>query len=238
MVVNGSTFVPATYIERFYFTCYLLSTVGIGDFIPGNSTSELLAGILSFSGFILITTGLTYLLSVVNAVLNKKELSLSIATLGQDLEEMYNYFKNEDDLASLMSDSSDLRQQILRNSSSYLAFPMVNFFLTRDREFAVIVQLARLYEVLVVLRMDWQEGTRQYSKICSIIKALEYYLQLGLEKPESASDCKEKLDTLRSFWMEKGHVYKSYKLIDKQFTANLEYAGWQWEDVYKYSDQE
>ena len=238
MVVESSTYVPATYVERFYFTCYLLSTLGIGDFVPGNNTSEILAGILSFSGFILITTGLTYLLSVVNAVLNKKELSLSISTLGGDVEEMYDFFKREDDLSYLMSNSSDLRQQILKNSSSYLAFPMVNFFLTRDREFSVVVQLARLYEVLIVLRMEWKENTKQYAKICSIIKAIEYYLKLGLEEPVKARDCEEKLNTLRSFWRSKGHVYKCYTIRDRQLTASLQYAGWEWDDVYKYPGQE
>jgi hypothetical protein len=238
MVVESSTYVPATYVERFYFTCYLLSTLGIGDFIPGNDTSEVFAGILSFSGFILITTGLTYLLSVVNAVLNKKELSLSIATLGKDVEEMYEFFKKEDNLDSLMSNSSDMRQQILKNSSSYLAFPMVNFFLTRDREFSVIVQLARLYEVLMVLRMDWPEHTVQNTKICSIVKAIEYYLELGLEEPMKARECEDELNTLRSFWREKGHIYKSYNERDRQLAASLQYAGWEWEDVYKYPDQD
>src|SRR6056297_2390090 len=73
MVINSTTHLSATNTQRFYFTGYLLSTLGIGDFIPGNETAQVIAGILSFSGFVLITTGLTYLLSVVQAVLGKKE---------------------------------------------------------------------------------------------------------------------------------------------------------------------
>ncbi len=51
--------------------------------------------------------------------------------MGKDVEEIFNFFKNQEELSSLVSDASDLRQQILKNSSSYLAFPMGNYFLLR-----------------------------------------------------------------------------------------------------------
>ncbi len=53
MVVNGTTGMPAYKTERFYYTAYVLSTLGIGDFVPGNDHSRVITGILSFSGFIL-----------------------------------------------------------------------------------------------------------------------------------------------------------------------------------------
>lgn len=233
MVVNGTTGMPASKTERFYYTSYVLSTLGIGDFVPGNDQSRILTGILSFSGFILITTGLTYLLSIINAVLSKKQLSFFIYTIGQDVEEMYNFFKNQDELSSLVSDASDLRQQILKNSSSYLAFPMSNYFLTKNHDSALIVQLARLYEVLMIVREDWKKSTVQYNKITSTISAIEKYLELGLEEPEAGEFHPEKLKTLRSFWKEYGYDYKEVEFTDKQFTASLQYAGWNWKEVYK-----
>ncbi|MFD2516781.1 potassium channel family protein [Salinimicrobium flavum] len=233
MVINGTTFVPATYAERFYFTGYMLSTLGIGDFTPGNDTSRILVGILSFSGFILITTGLTYLLSVVSAVLSKKELSFYISTVGKDYEGLYHYFKKQDELEFLMSDSSDLRQQILKNASSYLSFPMVNYFLTKKRNSALILQLARLHEVLTVLQLDWGEDTIQRAKIQKILNAIEKYLKIGIEGPESAIHKEEKLRTLRGSWKKYGYDFPDGKEIDPWFTSSLKYAGWDWDDVYK-----
>lgn len=233
MVVNGTTGLPATKTERFYFTGYVLSTLGIGDFVPGSDTSRILTGILSFSGFILITTGLTYLLSIINTVLSKKQLAFFISTMGEDVEEIYNFFKNQDDLTSLVSDAGDLRQQILKNSSSYLAFPMGNYFLTKNHDSALIVQLARLYEVLKILRKDWSKNSVQYHKIDSTIKAIRKYLELGLEDPGAGKFHPEKLITLRSFWKKYGHNYDEAEFTDKQFTSSLQYAGWNWEEVYK-----
>lgn len=233
MVVNGTTGIPASKIERFYYTGYVLSTLGIGDFVPGNDSSRILTGILSFSGFILITTGLTYLLSIINAVLSKKQLSFFISTMGKDVEEIYQFFKNQEALSSLISDASDLRQQILKNSSSYLAFPMSNYFLTKNHDSALIVQLARLYEVLMVIRLDWDKNTVQYNKVTSTICAIEKYLELGLEEPEAGNFHPDKLKTLRSFWKKLGYNYTEIEFTDKQFTSSLQYAGWNWEEVYK-----
>lgn len=238
MVVNGTSLLPANYYERFYFTGYLLSTLGIGDFIPGNSTSRIIAGILSFAGFILITIGLTYLLSVVQAVLKKKELAFYLSTLGKDIEEMFYLFKKEENLHTLMSDATNLRQKIFENASSYLSFPVVDYFLTKDRSSALVVQLAVLYEVLMILKQDWPKDSIQHLKLHSIIEAIERYLNLALEQPESGHHNEEKLRTLRSFWRSKGYVYQRNKEIDQRFTSSLGFAGWNWESVYQLKDFE
>ncbi|MFD0976152.1 ion channel [Salinimicrobium gaetbulicola] len=238
MVINSTTHLPATTVQRFYFTCYLLSTLGIGDFIPGNQTSQVLAGILSFTGFVLITTGLTYLLSVVQAVLGKKELSFLLSTMGCDVEQIYKFYKQEDDLSGFVSDAENLRQLILKNASSYLAFPMVNYFLSKERDSALIVQLAALHEVLEVLKMDWAPNTIEHTKINVVINAIEQYLKLGLESPEDAPDKLDSLTTLRSFWRKYGYVYKRYSDMDRRLTASLRYAGWNWKEVYRLKEQQ
>ena len=236
MVISANSNLPATYIERFYYTGYVLSTLGIGDFVPGSNLSRIFAATLSFSGFVLITTGLTYLLSVVQAVLKKKKLSFYISTLGEDIEELYQYFKQEDNLDSLLSDASEFRGQILENASSYLAFPMVDYFLTKDRKSALIVQLARLYDVLVVLQKDWGKESIQYTKLQSIINAINKYLNLSLEKPRREHYNEEKLRTLRSYWRSFGYIYDEDKEIDRKFSSSLKYSGWNWDNVYRLKD--
>ena len=238
MVVHGTTGLPATPPERFYYTGYVLSTLGIGDFVPGNDISRILTGILSFSGFILITTGLTYLLSVINAVLSKKQLAFLISTMGKDVEEIFYFYKKQEDLENLVSNASDLRQQILQNASSYLSFPMANYFLSRQHESALVVQLARLYEVLVITRLDWKKDTVQYKKLTALLNGIEKYLDLGLEEPGAARYNEEELKTYRSHWMKHGYYFENNLEIDRQFTSSLKYAGWNWKEVYKLKDSE
>lgn len=233
MVISASTYLPADYTERFYYTSYVLSTLGVGDFVPGNETSQVLTGILSFTGFILITTGMTYLLGVVNSVLSKKELAFYISSLGKDVEELYNFFKADEELSPLVNQSSDIRNQILKNASSYLAFPIVNYFLTKNRNYSAVVQIATLYEVLIVLRKDWKVGSIQHSKICGILNAIEYYLHLGVEDSDKHGYNEDKLNTLRSTWKKYGHEYHEKSPLDAAFETSLKSAGWDWDDVYE-----
>lgn len=237
MVVNSTTGLPADHPEVFYYTSYVLSTLGIGDFVPGTDTSRVLTGILAFSGFVLITTGLTYLLSVLNAVLSKKQLSFFIFTMGKDVEEIFYFYKQQEDLENLVSNASDLRMQILQNASSYLAFPMANYFLSKSHESALILQLARLYEVLMVIRLDWKKETVQFKKLTVIINGIEKYLDLALEDPDAADHSEEELKTFRSYWMKHGYYFENNLEIDMQFSSSLKYAGWNWKEVYKLEEQ-
>ena len=232
MVVGSSDNLPATLTERFYFTCYLLSTLGIGDFVPGTETSEIIAGILSFSGFVLITTGLTYFLSVINAVLSKKQFALHIYSFGGNVEELYDYFKKNEELSNLTSSAGEFRQQTLKNASSYLAFPMVNYFLTTKKRSELTVQLAALYEVMNVLRLEWDADSLQYSQISTVINAIEIYLEMGIEGPDEDEHNPEQLKTLRSYWRDYGFDFPENAKIDKTFSASLKHSGWSWENVY------
>lgn len=232
MVVNGESKMPASFIERFYYTCFLLSTLGIGDFVPGNRLSQVLSGLLSFSGFILLTTALTYLLSVVNSVLNKKKLALGISTFGQDLWQLYEYFRNSEE-NSLNGKSNDLRSAILMNSSNFLAFPIINHFMTRNRDRATEVQLAALYEVLMVFGDEYPEGSWQRAEIKVILNALEAYLNLGLESEEDFDFNPDRLAELRLFWSVRGKNYTNNPWRDRVINASLKSAGWSWEEVYR-----
>lgn len=236
MVIDFETGRPANLIERFYFTCYVLSTLGVGDFIPGNEISKVLTGILSFTGFVLLTTGLTYLLSVVNSVLDKKELSLTISTLGEDLVDLYKYFEMEDgDRISKNSDS--LRRAILKNSSNFLAFPIINHFMTRHRDRAAEVQLASLYEVLNVLKSEFAKETVAHTEILTILNAVESYLQLGLEDEEDFDYDPHRLEEVRLFWPLRGKEYNNNPWKDRSINAALKSAGWSWQDVYHISEK-
>src|SRR5690606_513616 len=125
MVVNSDSRVPATMLERLYYTGFVISTLGIGDFIPGKDLSRIFTTILSFSGFILLTTALTYLISVVNTVLQKKQLAIYISTLGSDINEIYESVITPEGVNLLVKNSNSIREMIIKNSSNYIFFPIV-----------------------------------------------------------------------------------------------------------------
>ena len=237
MVITSDSKIPASQLERFYYTGFVISTLGIGDYIPGNDLSRLITTFLSFSGFILLTTALTYLISVVNTVLQKKQLAIYISTFGNDINEIYNSVITPEGANLLIRNTNSIREMIIRNSSNYIFFPIVQYFLSGKKEDALELQLVRLYEVLTVLRFQFEKGSRQALKIKSIIATIVNYIDLGLEKQDDYSFDPKEIQKHRQFWSQHSLTYPSQPRADKAINASLESAGWLWEDVYELQKQ-
>lgn len=233
MVVNTKTGVPATYLERFYFMCYVVSTLGNGDFVPGNSLNRIFTGIFSFSGFILFTTALTYFLSVVKAVLQKKQLALYISSMGTDVEHLYVYLSVENNSQLLEENAHQLRKMIIVASSAYIFFPVVQYFLTDEKRASTELQLARLHEVLLVLQNNFAANSDSYKRIHSLRKSISYYLDLGLEDQEDYEHKPHKIAHERLVWDKLGQSCPLDSEMDHSLHAALQGAGWDWKDVYE-----
>lgn len=233
MVVHSDSKLPADYVERFYYMCYVISTLGNGDFVPGNRISRIFTGLFSFSGFILLTTALTYFLSVVNAVLSKKQLALFISSMGANIEEIYEYLAPEDNTELLTENCTQLREQIIQSSSAYIFFPIMQYFLTKKRRTSVELQLARLNEVLIVVQNDFHPSNLNYKRVESLRKSIAYYLDLGLEEKDNYEFDREELEKQRLFWKRYNQTFVCDHKMDHNMNAAIKGAGWNWSDVYE-----
>src|SRR5690606_21164350 len=81
-IVNSDG-IAANLWERLYFTGYVLSTLGMGNFYPTSPFFEILTSFFSFFGFIFFTSSITYFLSVSSALVKKRLLAKTINNLGK-----------------------------------------------------------------------------------------------------------------------------------------------------------
>ncbi|MAZ28025.1 MAG: hypothetical protein CL868_13235 [Cytophagaceae bacterium] len=231
MVVNSVTKVPASAIERFYYTCYVISTAGIGDYIPGNNLSRMLSGVVSFSGFIMLTMNITYLIAVLNAVNHKKNLATYISTMGEDVESLYTYLLQDGKLA--LESTSDLRTLILKHNVNHFSYPVIQRFLSNSNKLSAVVQLASLYEVLRVVKNRLDISSQQVKKIDALLAAIDDYLEI--HKNEKFKDEKRlaELGQMRMIWLEryKEKIIQPQKM-DSLVTSTLKSIGKEWTDVY------
>ena len=233
MVVNFNTNAAAGLLERFYYTCYVLTTVGIGDFVPGNELSRLFTSLISFSGFIMLTTGISYLINILSGVAAKKNLASYIYGMGNNLDQLYDYCEASNDGSNLIVNSSQLRQLITSYTSQYWSSPIIHYFFSTDKEFAVEVQVARLYEVLNVMKVEFGKGSNERAEISSLENAVNYLLNMSLGQQSDYDFQGEKLLEYRKEWgkYEEDHNYNEKK--DKEMDALLESCGWSWRSVFK-----
>ncbi len=243
-VVNATTKEPATFIERAYFTGYTITTLGYGDYVPQDDDWRLPAFLAAGNGFFLFTLTLTYLLNVVSAVTQKRQLALTISALGQSPYQILENTADEGRYESLSSQLQQLNQSINTVGQQHLAFPILHYFHSGDKDAhdnVLPLSLARLYQALAI--------------VCHACPSLSAKTQAELSTTRNIIE--QFLDTLSSAFIHPAQsmpaipdmqAYTDLAGIDatpeeiqgllasrqrqKQLVAYIRKDGWQWEDVW------
>lgn len=162
-------------MERLYFTGYVLSTLGMGNFYPTTANMEILTSIFSFFGFIFFTSSITYFLSVSSAVINQRTLARSIERLGKAPEKI---------AAGLLEiDTSYAYQQLMnfqmmleKHVTNHQAYPVIHYYSHPEPAFCLGLNVARLDEaVSILISSDKASSIKQEVKI--LRRALTAYLE-------------------------------------------------------------
>jgi hypothetical protein len=82
-VRSASTGVPAGAGDVLYYAGFSVFTLGTGDFVAAGGTWRNLTVLASFSGLVVVTLAITYLLSVVSAVVARRALAAHVSALGR-----------------------------------------------------------------------------------------------------------------------------------------------------------
>jgi hypothetical protein len=164
-VVTASTGIAADVSDKFYYSGYVLSTMGNGDFVPGSPCWQIVIAVFSFSGFIFITTAMTYLISVSSAVIHKRSLSLYINDI-MTLNE-------EDRINCLYENAAKIRNMINRHNQNHFAYPVVHYFFSTDKKTSFSIGLWKLNALLTSIQNDSGHPSH---KVMPLIRSIDNYL--------------------------------------------------------------
>jgi len=232
-VVKSGTMLPADFLERLYFSVFTLSTLGVGDFVANHHISQLFSGFISVAGFGMLTMGITYLLSVTNAALHKKNLAAQIWSMGKSPIELFRYFTTGDNFKNFDREISGLIEDINGHSNQHLSFPIVHFFLSRSKSKSLAVQITSLYECLQKMKANFKDPNVR-AEIERTEGVIADYLSMASTHLNRNRD-EASLKKLREqFLNDRPHEEFPY---DKEMVQNLstllDSQGWQYSEVYK-----
>ena len=148
--ISDSKGIPASTVERLYFTGYVLSTLGIGNFKPTTPFFEVLTSLFSFFGFVFFTTSMTYLLSVSTGIINKRSIALAVRNLGASPDEVVRSLL-EMDTSFAYQQLSGLQQLIDAHATYYQAYPVLHYYSNPMKESSLSTSLAVLDEALSMM---------------------------------------------------------------------------------------
>ncbi|MFW5972657.1 MAG: ion channel [Bacteroidota bacterium] len=150
-VVTSITREPASFVERIYFTGFVLFTLGTGDYVPVGGGWQVLSNVASLSGLVVVTLSVTYVLSVVTAVVAKRRLAGSIHSLGRSPEELVTRMWDGSGLSGLEQYLPALSSAIELHTQRHLAYPVLHYFHSADQRIALEPALAVLDDALLLL---------------------------------------------------------------------------------------
>lgn len=151
-VVDTSTGDPAGITDRTYFTGYTIATLGVGDFSPGTPWGQLLTPIAALSGLFLATLAITYLLSVVNAVVSRRQFAAYVHSLGRDPSDfLVSAWNGSAFDHALTLHLVTLTNDLTRLAEQHLAYPALHYFHARSRRVSVPAAVAWLTDAHLFL---------------------------------------------------------------------------------------
>lgn len=242
-IINGKTGTVATFLESIYFTGYIISSLGNGEFIPHGSFWQVYTAIVSFTGFTFITMSLTYLVPVLSAVSSKRQIGQYIHQCGTTpLEILKN--SGKDNFEELEEHLSKLNTMIMSHSQQHLAYPVLHYFHESNKYFSTILNLAALDEAIsLLLYSEKKQDGLNPAKVQFFRKTLTNYLEIirlsyshgkqGEEPPipEFTPEEKRNLpiiideEELRKEW---GKQSERRSILHKIVVDD----GWKWETIY------
>lgn len=240
-VMNTQTDIPASFTERIYFTGYTLSTLGLGDFEPKGAIWQIVTAIASTNGFFLISLCIAYLLPVVSAATQQRQLSLYIAALGGSPDEIISRAWNGKDFGQFDQHLIALTPLVVGISEKYLTYPILHYFHSVDRSRVLAQSLVALDEALTFLLYGVEEearpdpaALRSARRACSVfLKTLRSaYIDPAPESPPPP--CLGLLYRAQIPTVKEREFYQGVELISQRrqlLLALLHHDGWTWDSV-------
>src|SRR5690606_5501334 len=194
-VLHSNSNQPTDMWEKIYFSGYLLSTMGLGDYVPSNAKWGIVSSFFSFFGLIFITLIVSYALPVLSKIIDKKQFSLYIHHWGETPQELLLYFWNGKDFSNLKEVSKELQQKILLIGQSHQAYPVLHYFHAHRKEESLVITLCMVDEALTLLLNRIAPEQWDEKKVLPLQRSITTYLGCMKKTYKFKGDYKTPLHT-------------------------------------------
>lgn len=240
-LVSASSKEPASFFEKIYFVGYTLSTLGLGDFQPIGIGWQLATAVASASGFTLITLTIAYLLPLVAAASQKRQLAVYISSLGGTPDEIVARAWNGKDFGQFGQHLIAIAPQIVLQGEQHLTYPILHYFHNPERFRSLPLSLTALDDALTLILYGIPKSAQpDPSALGSVRRAITAYLKTlkaAYVEPVSEKPAAPPLELLRrqeiptvsteEFQAATQHLEQRRKLL----LALIQEDGWTWDSI-------
>jgi hypothetical protein len=157
-LVDAASGQPPDGLSRVYFAGETIFTLGSGDYRPVGHLWQLATSIAAGSGFLTFGLALAYLMAVVPAATQKRQLAVCIWALGRSPDDIIIRAWNGADTTALGPHLVSLVPMLALLGESHLSYPILHYFHSTKRSASVASSVAALDEALTILECGLQKG--------------------------------------------------------------------------------
>jgi hypothetical protein len=144
--------VPVTWTGRIFFVAYTMFTMGNGDFYPPAGIWQIAASLTTATGMLFVTMGVSYVLSVLGAVSNKRSFASSVSGMGGDSETVVCAAWDGDDFDALDLPLNSLASRLDTLADQHKSYPILHYYHSEQAKHASAMAVAVFDESMTVLR--------------------------------------------------------------------------------------
>lgn len=137
---------------RIYYVAYSMFTMGNGDYVPVGGLWQVLTGLTTASGMLLVTLAVSYVLSVLGAVAQKRSFAGTVQGFGSTGSAIVRSGWNGADLHDLDLPLSSIAADASSLADKHKTYPILHYYHSQSRENASAPAVAALDEALTLIR--------------------------------------------------------------------------------------
>jgi hypothetical protein len=151
---------PVTWTGRIYFVAYTMFTMGNGDFTPGGSVWQIAAALTTASGMLFVTLGVSYVISVLGAVAQKRSFAGSVTGLGTRSEAFVRNGWDDGSFHGLDLPINTLSSELDLLAEQHNSYPILHYYHSEQEETSSAMAVAVFDETTTLLRHGVPERNR------------------------------------------------------------------------------
>lgn len=176
-ILDAATNMPVGVDGYIYYVGFTLSTLGVGDLVPAGSAMQLLTTVASFNGLILVTLVITYAVPLVGGAVQRREVAFELCLINGAMNR-----EPGSAPTTLAADLNTVRRDLMHCTEQRMAYPMLDLYFTRSKEFSLAYQLAEAAGRAQASLQLVDPGAGEARMLGDFLAVTERYLALhGLE---------------------------------------------------------
>lgn len=169
---------PISWSDRLYFAGYTMFTLGIGDFVPREGVWQIVSVLTTGSGMLVVTLSVSYTLSVLDAVTQKRSFASGVTGLGMDSTALVRTAWDGKGFSEFDLVLNTYISQLNTLTSNHKAYPVLHYFYNPRAEQAPVVAIAILDEALTIFRFGISKEYRPNNVIITNARSsVQSYLE-------------------------------------------------------------